>query len=60
MGLTPRETNEDIVSNVEEAGVIVKEATNASFALLVSSSSSSSIDEVVVFDPTRLEADIAS
>ena len=58
MGLTSRETNGDIASNVEVA--VAKGAPDASLALLAHTLSSCSCDEVGLSDPARLEAGIVS
>ena len=60
LGLTSRETNGDIASNVEVPGAVAKVAPNVYLDLLAPTSSFSSLDEVALFDLARFEAGIAS
>ena len=59
MGSTSAATNGGSTSNVGAARAVANSALDASLALLASTSSSS-IVEVVLLDPARLEADIVS
>ena len=60
MGITSAATIEGFANNVGATGEVANETPDALLALLASSSSFSSISEVALLDPARLEADIVS